>query len=54
MIKEKVIFGFLGFVMLGLIMESVFIVFPIDKKSQKVDKESDDVLPNNKNADLVS
>ena len=54
MIKEKVIFGFLGFVMLGLIMESVFIVFPIDKKSQKVDKESYEFLPNNKNADLIS
>tara|TARA_B110000014_G_scaffold261870_1_gene254538 strand:+ start:1637 stop:2032 length:396 start_codon:yes stop_codon:yes gene_type:complete len=54
MIKEKVIFGFLGFVMLGLIMESVFIVFPIDKKSQKVDKESYEFLPNNKSADLIS
>ena len=54
MIKEKVIFGFLGFVILGLMMEFVFIVFPAHREAPKADKKYNEALPNNKNVDPIS
>ena len=53
MIKEKAILIFLGLVIIGLILESLFIVFPLDDKPQKVEKEFSEITSNKKNEDLV-
>jgi|TARA_B110000438_G_scaffold83441_1_gene83131 hypothetical protein len=53
MIKEKAILIFLGLVIIGLILESLFIVFPLDDKPQKVKKEFSEITSNKKNEDLV-
>ena len=53
MIKEKAILIFLGLVIIGLILESLFIVFPIDDKPQKAKKEFFEITSNKKNEDLV-